>query len=645
MNFIFAPATRLMHKLKLLPKFILVTLVVTLPLAVVTVLLMNELGHSISQAEQERSGMHLIRDAQTIIELAQQARGLKHVALAGNNTNPGPAEKSLQDIAQRMAALDKDVQTAGVAGISEGWGEAKKRWAELVDKQGSLKSHDNYLAYGNFIGQMMKFSIRVADHSRLSFDPQVDTNYLIAIYVKNLPEMADQLTDISGRGAAYINTGLMEANEDVLLNSTTMLAQRDLDHLPLQLDAVYSENPSVKPQLEAQLSALSGALAFLDKTRKEVLNANDQAKGDEFLQTGFKAASGMYQFGAAAENVIDRALEVRLAGFARSRMLVVAGVFLILMLATYLLVGFYRSFSEDVNELELAVERVASGDLTVRSASEGRDEIALLRNAFGQMNTGLAELVSGVRSGTDAISTASTQIASGNAELSARTEEQAHSLQQTAASMEKLATAVSQTTDNAHQANRLAQAASQVAVVGGSAVAQVVETMGAISDSSRQINDIIAVIDNIAFQTNILALNAAVEAARAGESGRGFAVVAAEVRNLAQRSAQAAKEIKGLITDSVQKVEVGGRQVSEAGKTMDQIVESVRRVSDIISEISSASTEQRGGIEQVNQAIGHMDQITQANAALVEQAAAAAESMRDQVGVLAQAVSVFRLEN
>jgi methyl-accepting chemotaxis protein len=289
-------------------------------------------------------------------------------------------------------------------------------------------------------------------------------------------------------------------------------------------------------------------------------------------------------------------------------------------------------------------ERVAAGDLTTRIVASTRDEVGQLLTALKSMNDNLSKVVGEVRQGTDTIATASGQIASGNQDLSSRTEQQASSLQQTAASMEELTSTVKQNADNARQANQLAASASEVAVRGGSVVSEVVDTMGSINSSSRKIVDIIAVIDGIAFQTNILALNAAVEAARAGEQGRGFAVVAAEVRNLAQRSAAAAKEVKGLIDDSVGKVEAGSQKVAEAGQTMDEIVASVRRVTDIMGEIAAASQEQTTGIEQINQAITQMDQVTQQNAALVEEAAAAAASLQDQAGNLSKLVGVFRLD-
>jgi methyl-accepting chemotaxis protein len=301
-----------------------------------------------------------------------------------------------------------------------------------------------------------------------------------------------------------------------------------------------------------------------------------------------------------------------------------------------------RQLGGEPDEAATIASRIAAGDLATDIPLRAGDASSMLF-AMKNMRDDLAGIVSQVRAGTDTIATASGQIASGNLDLSSRTEQQASSLEETASSMEELTSTVKQNADNARQARQLAVTASNVASEGGAVVSQVVETMGAIDASSRKIVDIISVIDGIAFQTNILALNAAVEAARAGEQGRGFAVVASEVRSLAQKSAAAAREIKGLIGDSVEKVETGGRLVAQAGATMQDVVASVQRVTDIMAEISAASHEQSAGIEQVNQAIAQMDQVTQQNAALVEEAAAAAGSMQDQAASLSQVVSVFRL--
>jgi len=304
-----------------------------------------------------------------------------------------------------------------------------------------------------------------------------------------------------------------------------------------------------------------------------------------------------------------------------------------------------RSITRPIQQAVESTEAISSGDLTHDIRVQGKDEAARLLQALSVMQKNLARTVGNVRQGSESVATASVEIAQGNTDLSARTESQASALEETAASMEELSSAVKQNADNARQANQLAQSASSVAVKGGEVVAQVVDTMKGINEASKKISDIISVIDGIAFQTNILALNAAVEAARAGEQGRGFAVVASEVRSLAGRSAEAAKEIKSLISASVERVEQGTALVDQAGATMTEVVSSIRRVTDIMGEISAASNEQSAGVAQLGEAVTQMDQATQQNAALVEEMAAAASSLKSRAQELVQTVAVFKLSS
>ena len=315
----------------------------------------------------------------------------------------------------------------------------------------------------------------------------------------------------------------------------------------------------------------------------------------------------------------------------------------IVALGLFMGVAIMRSITRPLDQAVALADGIAAGDLTGSVQSNRGDELGHLLGALNGMAQRLRGVVGEVRSGVESVSTASNQIASGNQDLSSRTEQTAANLEETAASMEELTATVTQSADTARQANQLAATAAQAAEQGGAVVAQVVTSMQQITDSSRKIADIIGVIDGIAFQTNILALNAAVEAARAGEQGRGFAVVAGEVRSLAQRSAEAAKEIKLLITTSVDNVQSGSKQVEQAGRSMEEIVSSVRRVSDLIGEITASSTEQRDGIGQVNQAVTQLDQMTQQNAALVEESSAAALAMQDQARRLSEVVAVFKL--
>ncbi|MBX3634115.1 MAG: MCP four helix bundle domain-containing protein [Rubrivivax sp.] len=349
---------------------------------------------------------------------------------------------------------------------------------------------------------------------------------------------------------------------------------------------------------------------------------------------------------ASAEAVSQRHVQEAEAAYARNRGLLLAACALAvaaaLVLAWTISRGIVRALGAEPHELGAVAARVAEGDLGPVPGAASAPAGSVLAS-LGAMQASLARIVGQVRAASDSIATGSTQIATGNADLSQRTEEQASNLQQTAASMEQMNSAVRSSADSARQAAQLAGSASAVAAQGGEVMGTVVATMGDIAASARRIADIIGVIDGIAFQTNILALNAAVEAARAGEQGRGFAVVASEVRALAQRSAGAAREIKGLIGDSVEKVDTGSRLVSDAGATMNDIVVQVRRVADLIGEVSAAAVEQTAGIGQVSSAVGQLDQVTQSNAALVEESAAAADSLKHQAARLTELVGVFRL--
>ena len=423
------------------------------------------------------------------------------------------------------------------------------------------------------------------------------------------------------------------------------------EHLgKLRQSAATAPDPKVRELVEAiaATEARYGpvALDIVNKTtsgQREAAIAKMNAECKPLLAALMQAGETYLRYAAGSAH---QELERAGATYATTRVVVIVALMLAVGAAVVLGIVIPRSLSRSLGaepaELSLVARRTAEGDLHPLPGADRAPADSVLAS-MSAMRSNLAHIVTQVRQGSDSVATASSEIAHGNQDLSGRTEQQASALQQTASSMEELGGTVRQNADNARQADQLARGASQVAQQGGAVVAEVVETMKGINDSSRRIGDITSVIDGIAFQTNILALNAAVEAARAGEHGRGFAVVASEVRTLAQRSADAAREIKRLITDSVQRVEQGTALVDRAGATMQEVVTSIRRVSDIVGEISNASVEQSSGVSQVGHAVTQMDQATQQNAALVEESAAAASSLQQQAQQLVQAVAVFKV--
>jgi methyl-accepting chemotaxis protein len=640
---VISPAVALMQRMRLLPKFALVTLVFLAPLLLVLSLLYAELHRSVTAAERERVGVRYAAALEEVMHLVQKHRALRHMQLSGNAGMQDAAEQTRKEIATRMASIDAIDRDSGTLELGESWSDARKAWAATAQKIPSAKAKDSYADHSAVVDRLAGLLHLVADRSGLTIDPELDSNRLTALVVNGLPPIADMLSTIAGRGAAYIDTGLLEAGEDTMLNSNVMVAQRDLARIPAQFEAAFRDNPGLRQMLEGHKLSIMQALAFLERAQDEVLKSYNQTSGRQFFEAGHLSIERVHASAQASAAALDSLLAQRIELYTARMVLVLAAVFGGLTLTAYLLTGFYVSFSREVRALEQAANRAAAGDLSSQLESRARDEIGGLVHTFGRMNGELARLVERVRHASTTITATAEEIAADSSDLSSRTESQAGSLQQTASSMEQLTANVRQNDQHANEANLLALSAADIAAKGGHAVAQVVETMGSIKQGSTRIIDIIQVIDGIAFQTNLLALNAAVEAARAGEHGRGFAVVAAEVRGLAQRSAGAAREIKTLIEDSVRQVEQGNALVASAGGTMEEIIASVRQVAQIMHEIAEASREQTMGIEQINKALGQMDEVTQRNALLVEHAAQAASSLQQQAAGLSQAVEVFKL--
>jgi methyl-accepting chemotaxis protein len=636
------PATSLMDRMRVLPKFVLISSVALIPLLILFFLLQREMMASAEFAQKERVGVVYVLQLLELSQAVQTARtyGSAAGAAADLRTNYAEAQGKVTQQMQKIDAMQRIIAELNVA---KEWAALKQSWQSALQTAGKPGA-DADPAFRALVGELQGHIKLVAAHSNLALDPDIDSFYLMTAATSSLMTLVADMNDIRSLTAAAIARQEITLHEARKISELVLLTKRSLANGKKDIEAAVLYKPALGKNLQASLNDVESIAAML------AAHSGDLSSSDLFkLSPGNYVANtalpvdAVYKLAKQAAVDLDQLLVVRLDAIGQRQLMVYIPAVLAILVSIYFMLAFYASFRASLAMLEASVERMYNGDLAPDPASRARDELGAILRQVGAMKEHLASMIAKVRDSSSQIDVGSREIATGNADLSSRTESQASSLEETASSMEELTSTVKQNADNAQQANQLVVSASDAAMRGGNVVGQVVNTMGSIKESSRKIVDIIGVIDGIAFQTNILALNAAVEAARAGEQGRGFAVVAAEVRSLAQRSASAAKEIKALIGDSVEKVDAGSKLVDAAGKTMGEIVTSVQHVADLMSEMTAAGQEQSAGIEQVNQAIAQIDEMTQQNAALVEQAAAAAESMQGQAGILAQAISVFKL--
>ncbi len=641
---LFGPAVRLMQNLSFKAKFLLLSILILAPLAVAGSFVIRTLNAEIAATQKERLGVAYNKTVLAFLQDVQIHRGMVTAVLNGNAEYKGRLAEKQAQIAQTLDALDGlDARMGTALNTTASWQALKGRWTRLQADAFALGATDSFKEHSAVAQALLDFAEEIADQSGLSLDPEIDSYYLMDTYVKRLPEALEAAGQARAKGVAVVASQTMEGDERTVLLTLAGITTKAYAGAAHNMHKALAVNPALQGHVDDAV-AQAAMRAFLKLMREGVLDAlSITVSPAEYFDAATRAIDAGFVLNAEAGTMLDEVLARRAERLGVERAVVLAGAALLVLLMAYFMIGFYRAVHSGLMRSMAMAHTVAQGDLTLRAQTHGRDETARLGATMREMVDRLTGIVGDIREASTLINCASTEIAAGNQDLSSRTEEQASSLEETASAMEELTATVKQNAENARQANQLAAGASDVASKGGAVVGEVVATMNGITESSKKISDIIGVIDGIAFQTNILALNAAVEAARAGEQGRGFAVVASEVRSLAQRSAAAAKEIKALIEDSVSKVEQGSKQVDTAGRTMEDIVASVKRVADIMAEITAASMEQSSGIEQVNQAIAQMDQVTQQNAALVEEAAAAAESMKDQAGALSQAVAAFTL--
>ena len=641
-----------LHRLSLSHKFLILGALALALVALPTSLYVNRALGEISVARLEVAGTQPAIAIQKVVQLTQQHRGISAGMLANNEALAArrPAVREAVNKAMDFVDASLKAQSASAALVSS-WAEHRQRWTALEQAVAArqLQPSESLKQHSQLIASFMVFTERVLDDYKLAQDPVLATSSLIRGTLTQAPWLAEKMGVLRAQGASALAQGTLPPESRATLLAVQSRVGELYDGMLRDLDKAAQGDATLKAQLSSGTQALKQQItATLVVANREVIEAPALSMpAPAFFDELTRTIDGLYDFNAVAMKGLVDALESRVQGL-RNAMFMMVGV-LVLVMAGALALGFVfvRSITTPLRKAVNVARAVARGDLTVRIEVRGSNEAAHLMEALQEMQASLAEIVCAVHEGSESVAIASTQIAQGNNDLSSRTESQASALEQTAAAMEQLGSTVHQNADNARTANQLAQSASTVAVQGGAVVAQVVDTMKGISAASHRISEIIGVIDGIAFQTNILALNAAVEAARAGEQGRGFAVVASEVRSLAGRSAEAAKEIKTLIGVSVERVDKGSalvdHLVDQAGATMTEVVSSIRRVTDLMGEITSASVEQSQAVAQVGEAVTQMDQTTQQNAALVEESAAAADSLKDQAQDLVRVVSVFKL--
>jgi methyl-accepting chemotaxis protein len=639
----------ILDRLLLWHKFMILSVVGIVLTAIPATLYMHETGKNLDAIVTEAQARAPMATILKTIQTTQQHRGLAALVLGGVTDAESKRADKQREADQNYEAMTAIVKGLNNKDIDAAWASAKQDWETLRSGVAgrTLTVPQSYEAHTALVPKLLIVGDLVADSFGLNLDPDLDTYQLIQAMYYQLPYLSEELGKMRAKGAGLLATKTATTEDRLVLSAIVARVSDRLYQTTNQYAKAASANPAIRDNLATAMKDVTGqAQQTMQLASDKIVKADPlDYSGPEYVKLTTQAIDAQYAFAAKATEQLNGLLDRKISDLQITRGLMMAALLVLFGLGGAILYLIAHSVTQPLNNAVEVAERVAAGDLTSDFAADGKSETARLLASLKQMNDNLKRIVGEVRTSVDTIGSATDDIASGNADLSSRTESQASSLEETASSMEEITSTVKQNADNAKQANQLAHNASEVAVKGGQVVSEVVQTMGAINDSSRKIVDIISVIDGIAFQTNILALNAAVEAARAGEQGRGFAVVASEVRNLAQRSAGAAKEIKTLINDSVEKVDAGNRLVTQAGSSMEEIVSSVKHVSDIISEIVVASQEQASGINQVNDAVTHLDETTQQNSALVEEAAAAAESLNEQVQILVRTMSVFRLND
>ncbi len=638
---LWAPGVRLFRRIGFNAKAMIISAVFVVPIAALAWSYFGDKAAAIGFSAKERTGVVYGRELMPMLELLQQQRALVLQGAAGKAEPPELASVR-RDLQARQARIDNAEKQWG-ADLGTEKALAKFRQATQAQPATGAAPEALLAAHNAQAQALLDLLGTSTDGSNLTLDPDIDTYYLMDASYFRLPQIAESVAQLRDLAALMLAGGSATPAQQRSVIEQAVMASSNLAALDTGLGKANDYNAGVKAAVKPE-AALAEVTAFLKLVDQSLL-AEGGPKGDAaaLAQAGQRAGAALQALTQRATDELDRLIAVRVDGMVAGRNVTMGVLVFSLLLVAYLFMSFRKVLDGGLREVAFHIDAMRDGNLTTTPRAWGADEAAGLMHTLTEMQASLRHIVGQVRGSSDSIVHASGEIAAGSMDLSSRTEQAAANLEQSASAMEQIAATVKHTADAAQEAARIAASNAGAAERGGRIISTMVSTMDEIQQSSRQIGEIIGTIDGIAFQTNILALNAAVEAARAGEQGRGFAVVAGEVRSLAQRSAEAARQIKTLIGVSVEKVESGTTVVRDAGSAIDEIVSSAKRVNALLAEIAQGAKEQSAGVHQTTQAVHEMDTATQQNAALVEQTAAAASSLKDQAGALAAEVAAFRL--
>ena len=636
---IMLPSSLVMSKLSLRTKLLCMFATLILPICVLAVYVVFKVQGDVDIANAEMAGVKVTRQIMDVMVQTQKHRGQVNLKLSGQNVDDA-LSKTRSTLSAGLDQLDQMVKATPEFELAASWKPLTDELRQLANGQIANSAPASIAQHSRLITDIMHFSTLVNEKSGLLLDPEAASYLLMDMSIQKMPVWIEHVALLRGLGAGYIKSGTMSFNDKAKLVSR-------LDALQTSMSGIKEMEAPLKRAgeviLDEQSTAMDSSQQFANLATTNLLGENVTGEAAAYFEQGTQTIEKAILLQTKLHDRLSSILRDRAAKLTLTRNIIAIGMLLVSLLTCYLLIGFYKNFMHALKEVGRSASAVASGDLSQQIHIDGRDELATTGNTLEKMNVNLSALVANVRTNATMVSQMGEQLSTGVSDLSIRTEQQASSLEETSASVEDLADTVRKNADSAQEVNQLANKVQQIAEASGSTMQSAVQSMQDIQASSLKVQEIVGVLDSLSFQTDILALNAAVEASRAGEQGRGFAVVASEVRQLAQRSADSSRQIRRLINESVHRVEEGVTHINEVNNTLADIVSGIQNLASNIHSISKASIEQSNGLGQISEALQHLDQITQSNGQMAEQAKHTSVDLEERATALAKSVASFTL--